>query len=430
MINLLPPEFKEEVEYGRKNQRTISWATTVAFGILSLLIVTFVGKVTIQSAKGQAVAQKAAIEEQMKQVSLSDIEKRYNSFIDTTSSVKKIYSQEVLYSRLIRKLATLLPQDAKITNISLTDKDRALNLNFNNGSDGLGPVILVNLQNQGEQIAKKSQDLITGDVFALQMGYSYGDDQPPTLKIATDPKAQQIEYFVSVGDSKTEQDSLTSLKNALKNGGELSYELVKKSIHTKLLDSTDTPANVPHFAGYTIDTNNRSVDFSFEANSITDVSNVTGIFSDNSNSAFIETYVFENKDYMFNSSCINKRRKTTCEVICKDSSPTCDEDQKICKPLEKKGCSYIIRGYYDELYSSASIVEATPKEKGTCRSSGGQACTHKIVAKYNQLFDKVDINKTSACSTDTTGVKKCSVDIRAQFSSNAKFYFVNTGVTP
>ena len=427
MINLLPPEYKEEIEYGRKNHRTLSWATTVAFGILSLLIITFVGKITIQSAKSQAESQKTALEQQMQQVSLSDVEKKYTSFIDTTGSVKKIYSQEVLYSRLIRKLATLLPQDAKLTNISLTDKDRALNLNFNNSSDGLGPVILVNLQNQGEQIAKRSQDLITGEVFALPFGYTYGDGQSPTPKVTIDSKTKQIEYFISVDDSKAEQDSLSSLKNALKSGGELSYELVKRSIHEKLLDRDDTTSSTPRFTGYSIDTSNRSVDFSFSANSINDVSNIVGIFSDSPSAAFIETYVFENKDYMFNDHCTNKSKKDTCEAVCKSSAPSCDDDLKVCKPLIEKGCKYTIRGYYDELYSSATIAETSPKEKNSCRSTTGLACTQKVTAKYNQLFDKVDINKASACNTDATGVKKCPVDIRAQFSSSAEFYFINSG---
>jgi len=429
VINLLPPTYKEEIDYGRKNHRTLSWATTVAFGILSLLVVTFVGKVTIQSAKGQAVTQKTALEEQMKQVSLSDVEKKYTSFIDTTNNVKKIYSQEVLYSRLIRKLATLLPKDAKITNISLTDKDRALNLNFNNTEDGLGPVILVNLQNQGEQIANRSQALLSSNVFELPIGYTFGDDQTPVIKISVDPKLKQLEYYIQIGESDKQRESLASFKNALKNGGELSYELVKKSIKDSKLELESTPSDTPHFTGYTIDTNNRSVDFTFSANNFNDVSNVLKLFSDDPNMAFIETYVFEDKDYMFNGHCTNKDKKKTCEIVCKDASPDCGEDRKICKPLDNKGCSYIIRGYYDELYTSASITETTPKEKASCRSSLGQPCTHKVKAKYNQLFDKVDINKTSACSTDTAGVKKCPVDIRAQFSTSAKFYLLNTGIT-
>lgn len=428
MINLLPPEYKEEISYGRKNRKTLSWATTVGFGILSLLIVTFVGKVTIESAKGQAVTQKASIEDQIKQTKLSDTEKDYTSFINTTNNVKKIYSQEVLYSRLIRKLATLLPPDSKITNISLTDKDKALNLNFSNSRDGLGPVILVNLQNQGIQVSSRTSTLVS-NAFGIPLGYDTVPDKngQPVQKVTIDPKTKQIEYYIQVGTNQADKDKLESFSNALKNGGEFSYELVKKSISEKHLDDNKPPAGSPKFNKYVIDTQNRSVDFSFSANSLSEVSAQMGIFSDNPYSAFIETYMFEDKDYLFNQHCLDsKTRKKTCEAVCADASTSCDEDVKVCKPLTERGCMYVVRGYYDELYTNATLSSATAKEKESCLSSQKIACTHKVTAKYNQLFDSVDINKTSSCSTDTAGVQKCLVDMRAQFSADAKFYFVNS----
>jgi hypothetical protein len=428
MINLLPPEYKEEISYGRKNRKTLSWATTVGFGILSLLVVTFVGRATIESAKGQAVAQKASIEDQIKQTKLSDTEKQYASFINSTNNVKKIYSQEVLYSRLIRKLATLLPPDSKLTNISLTDKDKALNLNFSNSKDGLGPVILVNLQNQGIQVSAKTISLVTG-AFAIPIGYDSTLDKngQSIQKVSIDPKTKQIEYFIEVGDSKVEQDKLASFKNALKNGGEFSYELVKNSIASRHLGDEVPPSGTPKFTGYSINGQNRSVDFSFSANSSLEVSNQTSLFTDNANAAFIETYMFEDKDYIFSGHCTDKTsRKKTCETVCSDSGTTCTDDQKICHPLVNRGCRYIIRGYYDELYTTAVITPTSSKEKEACKSLRQLSCTHKVTAKYNQLFDNVDINKTSACSVDATGAQKCLVDIRAQFSPDAKFYFVNT----
>jgi hypothetical protein len=401
MINLLPPDYKDDIRYGRRNRKMLSWSTTVAFGILSLLVVTFVGKATIESAKGQAVAQKNAIEDQIKQ------------------------------TRLIRKLATLLPPGSRITNISLTDKDKALTLNFSNDRDGLGPVILTNLLNQGEQVATKSKSLVSGP-FGLNVGFNTVPNQDGTIteKISTDPKAKQLEYFIEVGDTVSEQAKLTTFTNALKNGGEFSYELVRPAMNENHLSDASTSPQTPQFTAYTIDTQARSVDFSFKANSASDVQNQLKIFSDNPNSAFIETYLFEDKDYMFTHHCQGADHKKTCEAICNNASTTCDADQKVCHPLINKGCSYIIRGYYDELYTTASIVPTSSKEKATCQSNRQRPCTHKITAKYNQLFDNVDINKTSACVADSSGALKCPVDLRAQFSSDAKFYFVNsTGAT-
>ena len=51
MINLLPDDIKEDFSYGRKNSTIIRWLSTVVFGIIVLLIVAAVGRLTIQTAR-------------------------------------------------------------------------------------------------------------------------------------------------------------------------------------------------------------------------------------------------------------------------------------------------------------------------------------------------------------------------------------------
>lgn len=421
MINLIPPDHREEIHFGRKNTKTRAWLATLVFGIVALFVAAIVGRLTIQTAKNQTVSQLEAIQSQIDESNLDGIEKEYGTFVDGISGVKKIYQKQILYSRLIRKLATLLPPDTSLTTISLSDKDRAINLNFNNKRDGLGPTIQINLENQGVQIAERSRTLIE-DAFGVPLGGSLSESGVPEMNI--DIANRQLDYYVNINSDK----KLDVLQRALTNGGEFAYQLVEPSLKNQGYFDDNSSQSIPKFLSYTVDNDSKLVDFYFSANSIDEARLVEKQISATPYGAFIETYVFEDDTYPMQDKCTDKQtNKKTCELSCPRSESECLASKKICVPLKNRGCHYVVRGYYDELYSTSTITPVSSDEKKICESQASLKCTHKISAKYAQLFDKVDINRVATCITDpTNGTISCPVELRAEFGSNAKFYLINS----
>jgi hypothetical protein len=188
-------------------------------------------------------------------------------------------------------------------------------------------------------------------------------------------------------------------------------------------------SNTPKFLSYTVDTSSKKVDFVFEANTPNELTTAKEIIGNNKNLAFIETYLFEDTTYTQSSLCKTSvsKQASKCTLVCPENKPVCSADVKYCQAMTTRGCRYIIRAYYDEMYTSATIAPVSQKEKQACVLT----CTHKVVAKYNQLFEKVDINRVAACVKDTsTGKTACPVEVRAEFGANAKFYLINaTGGT-
>ena len=130
---------------------------------------------------------------------------------------------------------------------------------------------------------------------------------------------------------------------------------------------------------------------------------------------FIETYAFEDFDFIKKEKCIDIYTEKA----------TCDSTAKACTPKTRNGCQYIVRAYYDELYKSATLSKVSDSEAKECRDSGS-VCTHIVDATYSQLFSKVDINRVATCTKDATnGTSACPVEMRAEFSPDAKFYLIN-----
>lgn len=448
MINLIPDDHREQIRYGRKNSQTLIWLSTVAFGVAVLLVVALVGRLTIQTAKNQTLSQRTAVEVQISDANLDAVEKEYNTFVNGVSSVKKVYQRQILYSRLIRKMATLLPPGARLTTISLSDKDRALNLNFDNDVDGLGPTIQVNLENQGTQIAEQNR-LLTENGFRIKTGGKLEilSDGSQRTVISVDSSKKTVEYYVSIVDNPdSKEDSLDTYLSALNNGGEYAFALVKQSLsrdgylymyESAQEDRSRIPEgnSLPQMTSYKVDETSKSVDFTIRANDLTQAKSYEQALNTAGKSLFIETYAFEDSNYTLKSRCTDKLvSKTTCKAVCPGMNPDCTIAQKVCEPIDNIGCQFIVRAYYDELFTSAKaekLDESTQKSVCPLATSGYSTCSHKITATYEPLFEKVDINRITSCSTEqTTGVQSCPVEMRAEFGANAKFYLVNVGGTP
>jgi hypothetical protein len=422
MINLLPQEMKQDFHYGRRNSQVLRWLVTVIFGILMLLVVAAIGRLTIQTARNQTLAQKQVLEDQLKTADYDTINGEYSDFSSGLSNVKKLYQQQVLYSRLIRKLGTLLPPGAKITNISIGDKDRAVSLNFDNDAEGMGPTIQLNLTDQSKQVVNKTTQLFNENLILPVAGAPTADNE-----------SQKIRFYVSAGGDSNE----AKLTSSLKTGGDLAFNAVKPALGNYLIDYNIITANgatgatksseelgkdlagillsLPQVRSYSVNTSTKAVDFTVRADNLEEARSIEPLLTDSNNSLFIETYTFEDIHYTDGERCTDPYL----------SKPTCSESAGKCQALAANGCQYTVRAYYDELYKSATARKASEAEKKECLKMSA-VCTHLVEASFSQLFSKVDINRVAACTKDaSSNISTCPVEMRAEFSNDAKFYLIN-----
>ena len=442
MINLLPPEHREYIIYGRRNAQLLNWLYALVFGILVLALVALVGRLTIQTAKNQALEQKNSISMMLSDQSLVSTEDEYSDYVSGMTAVNKLYQRQILYSRLLRKMATLLPPGASLTNISLAEKDRAINLDFTSSVDGLGPTIHINLLNQGEQIAEQTRVQLEG--FGIQLAgeseiLANGTSRP---LITIDKDTKKLEFLIAAPKiNNKDPESLNKLSAALSNGGNFSFEIVKDSLiregyavsynyENKTFQTSSS--DKPQVFAYTVNTDAKYVDYSVGANDLTAAKRIADTLMTTARTTYIETYTFENNEYNRRDDC-RLGSEETCRMVCRSTTQkNCTESEKKCVPLSQNGCRYTVRAYYDELFTSATITPASQEESADCKKNSiwaGGICTHKINASYNQLFERVDINRVASCAPDpiNIGALSCPVQMRAEFGSNAKFYLISSG---
>jgi hypothetical protein len=169
MINLLPPETKQSYRYAERNVSLMNW---VIAGVLSLVGVGIIGtygwlsmRQSILSSKQQA----SSIQTNLQNGGLTQTNKRITEISGSFKLVEKVLSQEILFSKLLKQMATALPAGSNLTalNINQISGGSGLDVTANATNYTVATQVQVNLADPDNQIFAKADILnITCDVNA------------------------------------------------------------------------------------------------------------------------------------------------------------------------------------------------------------------------------------------------------------------------
>lgn len=160
MINLLPPQIKEDRRYGRHNRTLVMWLAVCVFGIFTLISVAGGGflflQQSIQSEEDTNRQLASTLEAQEVDVQIAE----FKEFSDDLSTVTGILNKQYIFSNLLQRIGGTIPPEAVLSGISLTGEDLSLDLLFSTTSNSVANQILVNL-NDAENGLFRQADTIT-----------------------------------------------------------------------------------------------------------------------------------------------------------------------------------------------------------------------------------------------------------------------------
>lgn len=128
MINLLPPETKQDFLYGARNTTLLHWATAFIVGLIGLALITTYGLVTIQKSANSYASQVASAQQQLKDQNLEGTEKQVKELSSDFKLVVQVLSKEVLFSKLLRQIATVIPSNAILTGLTINQTSGGIDI--------------------------------------------------------------------------------------------------------------------------------------------------------------------------------------------------------------------------------------------------------------------------------------------------------------
>ncbi len=119
MINLLPPELKQNYTYARRNTSLLHTVVAFCLGIVGLAALSVAGILYLHQTANTYNTQAAAAEAELASQNQSSIEKQIKDISGNLKLAVTVLSQEVLFSKLLAQLAVITPSKVSFSNFKM-----------------------------------------------------------------------------------------------------------------------------------------------------------------------------------------------------------------------------------------------------------------------------------------------------------------------
>lgn len=179
MINLLPPDVKQNIIFARRNTSIRSWFIAILMGIVCVGIVVSSGQLYLRYTSDIYTKQLAAGQEQLRSQKLEDTQKEIQDVSSNLKLVVQVLSRAVLFSRLLGQIGSAIPSGAVLTNLSISNKVQGgIDLSFSATDYQTATQVQLNLSDPANKIFEKA------DIVNVQCGETVAATKYPcTIQI-------------------------------------------------------------------------------------------------------------------------------------------------------------------------------------------------------------------------------------------------------
>ena len=203
MINLLPTQEKQNIIYARRNNILYKWILAAIAVIGLIILLTIAGIIYIQlnidNVRKSTITTQEAISNQKLEQSQKDLQKLSDNF----NTVVKLLSNQVLFSKLLPKIASILPPNTALGSITLSDQtNSAVDMSINAKDRADANQAYANISNPSNGLFDKA-DLISISCADSTKSSTTDNPYPCTANIRATFSAEAKKSFInSLGAKK------------------------------------------------------------------------------------------------------------------------------------------------------------------------------------------------------------------------------------
>lgn len=119
MINVLPPELKQQYRFALMNVKLVRWLITAAISLVGLGLLGSYGWLTMRQSIASKQHEAVALHETLQKAKLTETNKQISDISGSLKLAEKVLSQEILFSKLLKQMATALPAGTNLTGLNI-----------------------------------------------------------------------------------------------------------------------------------------------------------------------------------------------------------------------------------------------------------------------------------------------------------------------
>lgn len=156
MINLLPPAVKQDYAYALRNTSLRRWVVGFVLGLVGLGIIATYGLVAMQRSIHDYSNQVVTAQDTLTQEKLTQTEAQVQDITDNLRLVAKVLSQEVLFSKLLKQIATVIPSNSVLTSLNISQASTGVDITAAATDYSTATQVEVNLADPANKIFTKA----------------------------------------------------------------------------------------------------------------------------------------------------------------------------------------------------------------------------------------------------------------------------------
>ncbi len=156
MINLMPPEFKRNLIYARRNLTLVKWLTAVFVAVIGVVIIVTGGYLYINQSTRAYAGEVARHKESLAKQELEQTQKRTEDISNSTKLALQVLSRQVLFSELMRQIGAVMPSGASLQSLSISKLEGGIDLQAVAVDYQTGSQVQINLADPTNKIFEKA----------------------------------------------------------------------------------------------------------------------------------------------------------------------------------------------------------------------------------------------------------------------------------
>lgn len=172
MINLLPPDIKEEITYSKYNAIVVRYLVIV-LGVAALLAGALIGAQFYLGQKTSASTNRL-IDTQSKMSQYSSVQKQAKELNARITSIQTIQNSQTRFSELLSNLAAATPQGVALTGIALTnDKTKPVRVQAQAVDYRSALAFRDSIVNSPAFTAADAESITQGDPYSISLTFTF-----------------------------------------------------------------------------------------------------------------------------------------------------------------------------------------------------------------------------------------------------------------
>ncbi len=197
MINLLPPQYKDNIFYARRNRTLLNWSLALLLSLIFLSVIIGGGYIFMHESIKRQTAQYEQADQQLKDDKLEETKARLDEISANTKLALQVLSKEILFSSLLKQMGASLPQGTSLQSIQIDKVEGGITLKALAKDVDAATQIQLNLADPKNKIFQQA------DIETINCGDSDNAEYPCSVQLrALFAKDNPYVYISNTSGSK------------------------------------------------------------------------------------------------------------------------------------------------------------------------------------------------------------------------------------